>query len=1171
MRTIIRSFLTVTALMAVLAWSVMGAEQGDKADKGKRQTMSLYKAAGEPIFAILNINNFTAWVRYDGPGNLSPAGDNLAVFPRGTGNVIYTDGVYWGAKCYTDAGKTISAPHSQLVRVGGKGYGFGLRPGWVDGTGAAAVRHDPNDPNVRIYRIRRDYASMSSDELKRDAAETNEVPIAEVTDAQMAGVKAQYEKDWTEWPVAHGAPYVDRNNNGTFDAPPPFSDTFTVDSLIAQNRDEPGVAGSDPNSPADQVIYTVANDLDAAQAISFQYSEPLGLEAQFTIWGYKRTDALGNLYFKRFRLINKGGVDVDAAGTKGSFYLDSVFVCNWSDIDMGSFSDDLAGCDSTLSVGFVYNGNAIDDTFRRYGLPPPCPGYDFLAGPFVPAPGDSAVFDLKRKYDYKNLGMSSFAYFSAGSPYSDPCNRETGGYACNTGQWWKMLRGYAPIGTIVTPDIAYASGPFPASKFPLSGDPVTHTGFLDGLGTDYSFAPGDRRILLSTGPFEMAPGDTQDVVVGVVAGLGADRLSSVAVMKFNDRFVQNTFDALFQVPRPPKSPNVTVAELDGEVVLDWGSDLTRLKDIEQIVSNPGAYKFEGYNVYQLPSRSSQLKDSKRVVTYDLPTDPTVVLDQQFDQTSGQILSIPVEFGTNSGITRYFDFKKDYIRDIDKIYNGQEYYLAVTAYSVASVPGYLPAALESAPVVLTVRPKVPFGKVLGSSFGDTLKFTHAGVSDGVVRPIVIDPTASTGDTYEVRFDTTGGTTTWKLLNKTKGTTLLSNQTNQSGDDNYKMMEGGVYLKVEGPPPGVKDWEIPSGSRRWTWADADGNGFEGFSGAIGWESPAHYFNGVPNAVTAAMLKNTLIKLAQVSSGTATNSATGIAYAGWDRDATTDPNISYAYRYLRGATGTPAQPEFAPFFINTSASYGYQDYKKSVPFSAWDVEANPPVRLAVGFLENNTAKGLVDGCWWPPPNGAGVTNTESGGPREWFFIFNTPYTDVTPDPALQKTILSEPLPVMWWGTVNRRGGANFCQGAGQVSGDDQFLILANHVNLVTDVFTFTEPAAQTGLDVAKQSAKTVGVYPNPYYAFNPAETNRFSRFVTFNNLPPKATFRIFNLAGQLVRRIDKDDPTQFASWDLLNEAGYPVASGMYIVHVDMPDIGVTKILKVAIIQEQEILDSY
>jgi len=1157
--------MAVIAFLSMLVWSfAISAEDIKKSDKGQ----SLAKTSGTPTFQILNINNYTSWIRSDASGNLSPHGDNQGIFPRGTsGNVIYTDGIVWGAKAFTNAGKTTAAPR-QGIRVGGKAYGFGQKAGRVTGSGATAVAANPNDADVRIFRIRRDYAAMNDDEVKRDAAESNEIPVSEVTDAQIAAIKNQYDLDWKNWPVVNGAPYIDRNKNGQYDAPPAFGTSFTVDSLIAQNRDEPGVAGSDPNSPADQVIWTVANDLDVAQALALFGSEPLGLEAQYTIWGYKRTDALGNLYFKRIRLINKGGVEVDGVTkAKGSFYLDSMFVCQWSDIDLGNAGDDLAGCDSTLSMGFVYNGFANDNTYIKNSLPPPASGYDFLAGPIVPAPGDSAVFNLKRRYNVKNLGMSSFAYFSAGSPYSDPPNGQPAGYTNTSGGWWKLLRGYAGVGGFSTNDQPFASGTFAASKFPLSGDPTTGKGFIDGQGFSGSFVPGDRRILLNTGPFVMAPGDTQEIVVGTVAGLGADRFSSVAVMKFNDRFVQNTFDALFQVPRAPAAPNVKVAELNGEIVIEWGSDLQRVADTETKVNQPGSYKFEGYNVYQLPKRTSRLSEGKLVKVFDTPDDPTVVLDQQFDQKSGQILNIPVFFGSNSDITRYFTFSRDYIKDIDKIYNGQEYYIAVTAYSVATVPGFLPAALESTPLVLTARPKIPFGKVYQTMPGDTITYVKTGTSDGIVRPIVVDPTASTGSTYEVRFaDAGGGATTWSLLDKTKNKTITSGEANQSGDGNYKIYDG-MFLKVEGPPPGMKDYDIPTGTRRVTFADADGLGFEGFETTIGWESPAHYFNGIDNPVTAAMLKNVVLRWAQASARTTGTLTNGFnPYGGWDVDATTDVNMSYAYRYVRSANAAAARPEFAPYITNP-VSYGFQEYKKSVPLSAWDVEATPPVRLAVGFLENNVAGGLVDGRYFPPSNGNGQNNAGSTGPREWLFVFNKPYTAATADATLQVPILSNPLPVMWWVAFSRRSNNLW----DEPTGTNEFRILANHVNTPQTVFTFTAPAPQTGDELVKKSANTVGVYPNPYYAFNPAETNRFNRFVTFNNLPPRVKFRVFNLAGQLVRVMDKDDTSQFFRWDLFNQNNIPVASGVYVVHIEMADIGVTKVLKVAVIQEQEVLDTY
>jgi hypothetical protein len=128
------------------------------------------------------------------------------------------------------------------------------------------------------------------------------------------------------------------------------------------------------------------------------------------------------------------------------------------------------------------------------------------------------------------------------------------------------------------------------------------------------------------------------------------------------------------------------------------------------------------------------------------------------------------------------------------------------------------------------------------------------------------------------------------------------------------------------------------------------------------------------------------------------------------------------------------------------------------------------------------------------------------------------------------------------------------------------------INDKFAFTAPeGASSNSDLAKEDVENVTVYPNPYYAGHSRETDRFDRKVTFYHLPEVATIRIFDLAGVQVRKLEKDDKTQFLNWDLLNESGLPVASGMYIAHVDMPDQGVTKVLKMMIIQRAEILQFY
>ena len=125
--------------------------------------------------------------------------------------------------------------------------------------------------------------------------------------------------------------------------------------------------------------------------------------------------------------------------------------------------------------------------------------------------------------------------------------------------------------------------------------------------------------------------------------------------------------------------------------------------------------------------------------------------------------------------------------------------------------------------------------------------------------------------------------------------------------------------------------------------------------------------------------------------------------------------------------------------------------------------------------------------------------------------------------------------------------------------------------DVRRFTVKAIElANQGAAKAEVAKVNVFPNPYYGVNTSELRRESRFVTINHLPKVATIRIFNLAGHLVNTIQKDGPSQFINWDLLNHKGLPVASGIYLLHIDMGDLGV-KILKSAVIMEQQFLDNY
>ena len=107
------------------------------------------------------------------------------------------------------------------------------------------------------------------------------------------------------------------------------------------------------------------------------------------------------------------------------------------------------------------------------------------------------------------------------------------------------------------------------------------------------------------------------------------------------------------------------------------------------------------------------------------------------------------------------------------------------------------------------------------------------------------------------------------------------------------------------------------------------------------------------------------------------------------------------------------------------------------------------------------------------------------------------------------------------------------------------------------------------ASNDVSGVNVYPNPYYGFHELETSRKAKYVSFNHLPQEATIDIYTMGGTYVCRLDKNDASQFATWDLNNQYGYPVASGLYIVRVTSG--GEEKILKFALVQETQVLKYY
>jgi hypothetical protein len=112
-----------------------------------------------------------------------------------------------------------------------------------------------------------------------------------------------------------------------------------------------------------------------------------------------------------------------------------------------------------------------------------------------------------------------------------------------------------------------------------------------------------------------------------------------------------------------------------------------------------------------------------------------------------------------------------------------------------------------------------------------------------------------------------------------------------------------------------------------------------------------------------------------------------------------------------------------------------------------------------------------------------------------------------------------------------------------------------------TFNEAA------VAEDMLDEIYAVPNPYYAYSEYEGTfvggvstqaKLDNRIRIINLPQTCTVSIYAADGVLVRRFQKDDPTITSlDWDLKNQVQVPIASGAYIIHIDVPDVG-EKVIK-------------
>ncbi|MEM9918532.1 MAG: hypothetical protein AAF990_10575 [Bacteroidota bacterium] len=467
-----------------------------------------------------------------------------------------------------------------------------------------------------------------------------------------------------------------------------FFDRDGDDIYEPQDGDYPviEVAGCDDPQYPDIMYFNIYNDAGGIHTES--NGAEIRMEVQVQSFAYATNDEVNNMTFQRYKLINRAVASID-----------SMFFAMWVDPDLGCYTDDYVGCDTSRSLAFVYNEDAQDGTsgctcdqgVNTYCNEIPLIGVDYFRGP--------------RNEFFEELGMSSFTYYNNGAVGNNPPGTTD---PDNAVEYYRYLSGSWRDGTPFT---------FGGSGYDVAGTNTIKYAFTeapDQIGgwsmCEENLPFGDRRTIQATGPFRLDPGAVNELIVGAVWVPFADYpCPDISDLLAADELAQGLFDNCFDILDGPDAPDVDWLELDRELVAVLTNDTVttfnnRFEEYEEVdplapktlTEDARKYKFEGYKIYQLngpnvgtgdiadpdKARIVQVVDIKNgireIYNWNAVSNPSR------DPNAPRDIWVPeiqTENATDEGIAHTFQITEDQFAPSDRrLINHRKYYFLVIAYA-----------------------------------------------------------------------------------------------------------------------------------------------------------------------------------------------------------------------------------------------------------------------------------------------------------------------------------------------------------------------------------------------------------------------------------------------------------------------------------------------------------
>lgn len=470
------------------------------------------------------------------------------------------------------------------------------------------------------------------------------------------------------------APFYDKDNDGIYN--PELGDLPSIKNANTIPTTSPCPSGCENTfTYADQMIFWVINDI-GNEHTGRATSTPIGAQVNCLAFAFKSSDQLNNMTFYTYQIHNKSNVD-----------LDETYMSQYMDADLGNFNDDYVGCDTSRSLGFIYNSDDFDETTTTQGYLSNVPifGCDFFEGP--------------KKANCQQIGMSSFLYYinGAGGLLNDPTSEI---------QFRNFQEGKTSNGSSLTsgtPDCTSPGGP--PTKYCFSGDPSKAS---EWSMCSVGFPPKDLRWLQNSGPFTMKSGSVETITIGLVfvqppAGSQKTCRPVMSYLQEADDKAQRLFENCFTKAPGPDAPELFILESENKLDVkienlqtsnNYGEKYSKKSiDIPLASWNKDTtYKFEGYLIYQISSENAvsnleDLKDPEKAKLYtimDRKNNISKAVNFTVETINGQQVSrITQDLDLpNTGITREFTITTDLFQQEGKatLVNNKTYYYATIAFA-----------------------------------------------------------------------------------------------------------------------------------------------------------------------------------------------------------------------------------------------------------------------------------------------------------------------------------------------------------------------------------------------------------------------------------------------------------------------------------------------------------